>query len=123
MKVILPGPIVGKPTMTSSDRWNERDCVLRYRAFCDRLRYKAYGSNRKQPLPGPTRLAVSCFIADTNKHFKRAGPHTQKPDATNILKAVEDALFLNDQVIYSAHCTKAWANGSPERIEVEWFTE
>jgi len=123
VKVILPGPPVGKPTMTHSDKWNTRECVLEYRAFCDRLRFKAYGKNRKQPLAGPTRLYVHCFIADTNKQFKRYGPHTIKPDASNILKAIEDALFLNDQVIYSASCEKVWANGSPERIEIAWYVE
>jgi Holliday junction resolvase RusA-like endonuclease len=123
MKLSLLGPPVGKPTMTHSDKWRERECVLAYRAFCDRLRYKAYGKNSKQNLLGPTRLQVKCFIADTNKQFKRKGPHTQKPDASNILKAVEDALFLNDQVIYSSACVKEWANGSKERIEIEWYTE
>jgi len=123
MRIMLPGPPVGKPTMTHGDRWKIRTCVAEYRLFCDRLRLKAYGKNRKQPLAGPTRLYVHCFIADTNKQFKRSGPHTQKPDASNILKAVEDALFLNDQVIYSASCVKDWANGSPERIEIEWFIE
>jgi len=123
MKYSILGKAIGKPTMTSSDRWKQRDCVMQYRAFCDLLRLKCYGKNVKQPLDGPTRLYVTCYIADTNKQFKRWGPHDQKPDASNILKAVEDALFLNDQKIYSSSCVKCWANGTPERIEVEWETD
>ena len=122
MKVVLLEKPIGKPTQTYADKFADRPTILAYRAFCDRLRYQAYKKNQKQSLLGPTRLYVSCFVKDTTTH-RREGPHTVKPDADNILKAIADALFLNDQAIYVMSCTKLWANGSQERIEIEWFTE
>lgn len=122
MRVVLIGKIIGKPTMTHRDKWKDRPCILAYRAFCDRLRYKAYGKNQKQPLPGPTRLKVTCYVKDTTAK-RREGPHTVKPDLSNVVKAVEDALFLNDQQIYTTTSEKFWSNGSAERIEIEWYSE
>lgn len=41
----IPGTPVGKPRQTQRDKWAERDCVLRYRAWADRARRIC------QPLP------------------------------------------------------------------------
>lgn len=119
MTVTIYGDPVAKPRMSSSDKYKMRPCVMHYRAWCDLARYKAFGKNKKIQLTAPTILRVRIFLADgTRQH--RVGPHGQKPDVSNILKAVEDALFLNDELIYDVHGTKLWADGGKARVEVEW---
>ena len=50
----------------------------------------------------------------------KAGPHTQRPDADNILKAVCDALFVNDEMIYAKTIKKLWSDGAAPRMDVSW---
>ena len=108
MKIFLMMPAVGKPTMVRGDKWKERPCVLAYRAFCDALRYKAFGKNTKQKLASPAALSVTCYFRAKEIIWDNR-PHAVKPDADNILKAVSDALFSNDHMIYRTHCEKYWS--------------
>jgi Holliday junction resolvase RusA-like endonuclease len=113
---------VGKPTMVRGDKWKQRPCVMEYRAFCDRLRYKAWGENKKQKLMKPTSLIVTCFFQPATPALSGqlvGEPYVKKPDSSNILKAVEDALFSNDEMIFSSTCKKYWGFSSTH-ITVEW---
>jgi len=44
-------------------------------------------------------------------------PHMNRPDASNMLKALEDALYQEDSVIYDIHITKLW--GREGKIIIE----
>jgi Holliday junction resolvase RusA-like endonuclease len=35
-------------------------------------------------------------------------PHMQRPDLSNMLKAIEDAIYQDDSGIYDIHVTKRW---------------
>ena len=102
---IVPCP---KPRMSRSDRWKQRPCVLRYRAFCDEVRL------RKIELP--TEGASVQFILPMPKSWnekKRAAmlgqPNTQKPDLSNLIKALEDAVYADDSTIWHyASISKVW---------------
>jgi len=48
----------------------------------------------------------------------RGKPHTNKPDADNISKNILDALFANDQYVYSCSIEKRWDDGNGARIVV-----
>jgi hypothetical protein len=37
----VKGLPMGKPRMTQRDKWQKRDCVIRYRLYCDKIREQA----------------------------------------------------------------------------------
>ena len=117
--VVIPGNPIGKPRQTRSDRWKQRPCVVRYRSWADQARLAAFGHpGKKLTLTGPTTLRVVAYIDSGKQH--RVGPHTVKPDIDNIEKAVMDALFENDQMVYRSSVEKVWADGGLPRVIVEW---
>lgn len=118
MKIIVYGDPVAKPRQTRRDKWAKRPCVLAYRAWADLARYTAFNKNEKLRLTRPTVLAVRAWFGSATH---RSGPHTMKPDADNVLKAVADALFTNDEMIDRATIEKRWADGSSPRVEIEWI--
>lgn len=82
-----------KPRMSRADAWKQRPCVLRYRAFCDEARL------RMGPLDMEGARVV--FFMPMPKSWskkKRAEmkgqPHRQAPDLSNLIKALEDALYV-----------------------------
>ena len=85
---------VAKPRMTQRDKWKKppRSCVARYRAFADecRLRIGAIDLNYAAitfGIPMPKSWSK-------RKQFEMRGkPHTPKPDLSNLLKSIEDALY------------------------------
>lgn len=101
---IKPEP---KPRMTRSDKWNKRDCVLRYRAYCDEVRARKvylpeHGARVTFILPMPKSWSAK-------KKTAMAGtPHQQKPDNDNLLKALCDALYADDSGIWDVRITKLW---------------
>ena len=102
---ITPCP---KPRMTQRDKWKKRPCVLRYRAFCDEARFKIKTL--------PERFDATFYIPmpkswSLSKCIQMVGmPHTVKPDLDNLLKALLDALWENDQELYECHIHKRWAD-------------
>jgi len=119
MTFIIYGDPLGKPRMTARDHWKQRPCVLRYRAWCDLARFAAFQKNQKIELRKPAILTVKAYLPFGKVH--RAGPHTVRPDGDNILKAICDALFLNDQMVYKMSIEKLWCDGGAPRVEVEWL--
>ena len=110
MKIFAIEP-VPKPRMTQSDRWNNRPSVMRYFAFKDALRLEANrrnftitnGLRIRFVLPMP----MSWSITKRSKFYD--GPHQQKPDLDNLLKAFFDALLEDDSIIWSvAGVDKVW---------------
>ncbi|WP_426817657.1 RusA family crossover junction endodeoxyribonuclease [Winslowiella sp. 2C04] len=98
---------VPKPRQTQRDRWAKRPAVLRYRAFCDEVRFRGVtlpesGWHVTFVLPMP----------DSWSKKKRAAmngmPHQQKPDKDNLEKALLDAIFDDDARIWDGRVTKIW---------------
>lgn len=123
--VMIPGPPCAKPRMTRRDKWKRRTCVMAYRSWADNARF-AYGilNNTKVTLHRPTFLYVTAYfeIPKSRHKITASDDHTVKPDADNILKAVCDALFENDQFVISAHVMKQWAGleGPCTKVTVEY---
>ena len=114
MTVLYIDP-VSKPRMTRSDKWKQRDCVLRYRTFADELRLK-YKRTKNQD-SGSFNIVFSIKMPDSwplKKQIDMDGkPHRQKPDIDNLIKSVFDALFEDDSFIYRVQAEKVWGkNGS-----------
>lgn len=124
MYVIKITPL-GKPRQTQADRWKKRPCVVRYRAFADRLRWQI---RHYEPLLKNTVLQGAAILyvlpmprswSMKKKRTMDGHPHLQKPDLSNLTKAFEDALFANDSAIHMMAGRKIW--GYEGRIEVTHF--
>lgn len=98
---------VAKPRQTQSDRWKQRPCVVRYRAFKDQV--KASGLN--VPETG-CRLIFILPMPKSWPKKRRAEmdgqPHQQRPDTDNMIKAVLDAVHTEDSQIHHVEGLKFW---------------
>ena len=119
MTIIVYGDPVAKPRMTQRDKWKIRPCVAEYRAWCDSTRLQLKRTT-KLTLKQPTALYIRAYFGSP-KGPPRVGPHCQKPDFDNLLKAAADALFLNDEMIWYGRVEKYWANAGRPRVEIEWW--
>ena len=125
---VVPGEPVPKPRQTQADRWKQRAPVVRYRQFADLLRLYA-GRHQWREVEGMRYSLAVRFVlpfpkaASARRRDTDAGsPHLVKPDTSNLLKAVEDALFLHDQAIWSVTAQKYYDDGRGPRTEItiEW---
>lgn len=125
----VPGSPVTKPRQTRADKWKQRPCVMRYRAWADKARAAARkATNHRFPglvLMTSKRMTVIAYFplpASWTKRTKdtmRGEPHQNKKDADNILKAASDALFpTGDEQIYDMHVMKFWDDGQGPRVEI-----
>jgi Holliday junction resolvase RusA-like endonuclease len=110
---------MGKPRMTQRDKWMKRDCVVRYRAYCDRIR-ASVGAIPIDPLAVHIKAYIS-VPSSWSKKKKQAmvgQRHRQKPDWDNIGKAICDALFEDDSCIAVGLAEKFWCIEGHDRTEV-----
>ena len=77
------------------------------------------------PVEGPVSLRVWLHIARPKSHSKARRldrNHTQKPDASNVLKGLEDALngvcWLDDSQIVDARISKRWTELEAKTIVI-----
>ena len=109
---------VPKPRMTRRDKWAKRPCVLRYYWFKDLVRsYK---------VELPTENAHVTFWMPMPRSWSKkkkaemvGGPHQQTPDLDNMLKALADAVYGDDSIIWDIRVTKRWATTGAIQIETK----
>lgn len=108
--VRIPIVPIGKPRMTRSDRWKQRDCTDRYWLFKDEIR-AAWGN---RPLPDRLEIKFVMPMPESWSKKKRSGmtgkPHQQKPDIDNLIKSVLDSLCENDAYIWQVSASKVWGD-------------
>ena len=120
---VVHGAAMGKPRMTQRDKWAQRPCVLRYRAWCDAVRAAA-GIQEPMTLTQAVRLSAVFYLPchhswSTSHHEQmRGAPHVYKPDVDNLVKSIMDALFVNDAFVYSVDAKKYWDDGVGPRVVV-----
>lgn len=121
MRIIIPGPPLGKPRMTQRDKWKKRPNVVRYREWCDRI-HEAVGDS----LPAAEQVAEvnwTAYFEPPKSWPKRrrvaamGTRHRSKPDRDNIDKAVLDCLFEHDERIPDGTLRKRW--DWMARLEIE----
>lgn len=117
--MIYPIKPVPKPRMTQRDRWRRgRPAVERYWAF------KAEVQLRKVEVPESGahitfHLPMPRSWTKTKRDAMRGKPHRQKPDKDNLEKALLDALYADDSVVWDSRVTKRWADDGA--IEVRYL--
>lgn len=119
----VPGTPIAKPRQTRSDKWKERPCVVRYRAWADRARqcmFEATGtvSITVGRLDVVAYFTMSKRLSAKDREAIRGFQHMTKPDADNILKAVADSLCRNDQMIHTMSIKKRWEDANGPRVEI-----
>lgn len=92
---IVPCPA---PRMTRSDAWKKRPCVLRYWAFRDACKGNNLAYDNGQDITFVLPLKKS--YSKKKKLLLDGQPHTIKPDADNLMKAVLDAIYKDDSHIW-----------------------
>lgn len=131
---VIPGDPTPKPRQTRSDKWNTRPPVLRYRAWADLARLCAPPELAERETLNPEHesargvaLGAIFYIAipkSRPKHAKdrlRGQRHLGKPDIGNLMKALEDALFPEDDSAvwkYINEPRKLWDDGDGPRTVV-----
>lgn len=98
---------VAKPRMTRADKWKKRPATTKYWKFVDQCRLErvilpCFNSHVTFILPMPVSFSRK------KKDRLNGKPHMQRPDLSNLLKALEDALYQEDSGIYDIHITKVW---------------
>lgn len=123
IKVVIPGPPMGKPRMTQRDKWAKRPCVMRYRNWADLARLCVLEQVKKLPdANSVTRLSwVAYFEPPAKQATKRLGKlHRQKPDRDNIDKGILDALYKQDEGIAAGSIEKRWDVTARLEITIEY---
>lgn len=102
---------VPAPRMTRADGWRtpKRPCVQRYFDFKDKVERAAVqipesGAHITFIMPMPPSWKGKKRIVHDGK------PHQQKPDIDNLLKALLDAVYLEDSHIWNLQVTKLWGD-------------
>lgn len=116
--MIIPIQPKGKPRITHRGRF--KPSVQRYFSWCELLRN--YVGGIVDGCTGAIKIVAYVEMPGSWRKKKKqemAGqPHKQTPDADNIAKAVNDALFENDSFLYDVHVIKFWDDGGGPRIEL-----
>lgn len=111
---------VPAPRQSRRDIWKPRPCVVRYRAFRDRVREQL-----PKTLPSdPSHLCLVIWLplpkswSKKKKAAMKGEPHRSKPDSDNLAKAAKDALWDQDSGIWCESTRKFWDDGKGPRVEV-----
>ncbi len=95
------------PRLTNRDRWKKRPVVVAYFAFRDEVRA------RRVEVPIPSRVTFWMPMpkgwSGSKKREMDSTPHLVRPDLSNMLKALEDAVFYEDACVWSVWAEKRWA--------------
>jgi Holliday junction resolvase RusA-like endonuclease len=110
---ITPTPA---PRQTRADKWKQRPCVMRYRAFRDEVK-KAGVSLPEIPCKITFYLEMPKSWSAKKKAAMNGQPHTQKPDIDNIFKSLSDAIYEDDSFLHSVWIEKRWSETPHIAIE------
>ena len=97
---------VPKPRQTRSDKWKQRPCVMRYRAFADEVRSHGIEINDTTKMTFVLPMPKSWSKKRRLEMFGE--PHRQKPDIDNLAKAILDSVYDDDSIISMLFCRKIW---------------
>lgn len=105
MYTIVP---MAKPRMTRSDKWKQRDCVMRYRAFKDACRL--HGIVVPESADVTYVVPMPASWSQKKRDRMRGMPHQQRPDLDNFDKGLLDAVHEEDSHVWQLHSRKIWGD-------------
>ena len=111
---------VPKPRMTRRDKWlkHPRAPVAQYRRFCEEVR-----AAKVRLAPSGCRVTFFLPMPESwsarKRRVTRGMPHMVRPDLDNLTKALLDALYENDAIVYSISLAKFWEEEGKIVIEEE----
>ena len=120
IRLVIPGAPVAKPRQTRRDKWMQRPCVMRYRAWENKVRGELIRQLARIP-DGP--IGVVAYFDLPLPKRPGAGElpfswHDKKPDLDNALKGALDAAFHDqgrgDQRVAVFFSRKVWAAAGTE---------
>jgi len=124
-----PAPAGSKKAVPMGKRWGVIDDSKKSRPWKNLVAQHAGDAMAgRELLQGPLHLVLRFYVRRPKAHFGASGAirpaaprwPAQKPDATKLLRAVEDAMqgvvYRNDSQVVAQFVTKEWG---PERVEVE----
>ncbi len=120
--IVIKGDPVPAPRMTRRDKWLKprRPCVQRYFDFRDRVRAEI---GEMKDIPSTLSVVFHIPMPDSWSKNKRAtmiyDKHRQRPDVDNCLKALMDAMFIQDGGVSDVIASKRWCLAGDGRIEME----
>lgn len=106
---------MGKPTMTYRSKAYKPAAVKYLQEFCPAI---LAGFNRAAKFQSAQELRLYVTFA-TETDILWNTPHDKKPDMTNILKGIEDALLIDDSKVAVQVCHKTW--GAEDTIVIHLF--
>lgn len=99
------------PRQSRRDTFKPRPCVLRYRAFKDRVRELGIEVQNGDEITFLIPMPASW--SQKKRERMNLTPHTQKKDLDNLLKALLDAIYEDDAHIwYLGRLQKRWIDGA-----------
>ena len=119
IRFTIPGEPIGAPRMSRMDKWKQRPCVVRYRAWKDLARSCAVElpeTNQILSLSWTAYFEPSASWSKKKTAALIGTIHRFRPDRDNIDKALLDALFKQDSGIGVGTIAKYW--GTESRLEV-----
>ena len=115
--MIILVPPMPKPRMTRSDSWRARPAVLRYRQWCDMVRAEVGSWTLPEAFRATFWMPMPASWSFRRREQTLGLPHQQRPDLDNLIKALMDALLVEDSAVWSIGAEKRWSTEG--RIEVE----
>jgi Holliday junction resolvase RusA-like endonuclease len=108
---------IGKPRMTNRDKFAERECVVKYWQYKERL--QAFFRKNRLDLDDGV-LHFRCEFSFPKSYSKKKRklllnkPHQVKPDIDNIAKGIMDSVLKNDSTVWKLSAEKFW--GESDKI-------
>lgn len=99
---------MAKPRMTRSDKWKQRDCVMRYRVFKDACRL--HGVVVPESADVTYVVPMPASWSQKKRDRMRGMPHQQRPDLDNFDKGLLDAVHDEDSHVWQLHSRKIWGD-------------
>lgn len=112
---------VSCPRMTRRDKWLKprRKCVQNYFDYRDKLNSVIKSIPRvPDGIMATFHIAMSTSWSKKKRVEMNGKPHRQKPDGSNLIKAVEDALFSEDCELWRGSFEKRWTTEENERVDI-----
>ena len=104
--VVVPGEPLGQPRQTQRDAYAPRPCVIAYRGYRDRVVAAFLAAGVEIPDPATVaHIRVMGYWVPPKSWSKRerldaiGQKKRTRPDGENVLKAVADALWAEDQAL------------------------